>query len=111
MTANERDAARWAEENAAWIEYTDWRPGTMNAFLGKLGGRKFLVAIFGAVAIALGESLGIDPERINLIGGILITYILGQSAADGLSKGATSTLPGTPGASAIHGEDVPESVR
>lgn len=85
----------------------------MNAFLGRIGGRKFLVAVLGTVAIALHSSLGIDTETINWIGGILISYILGQSAADGLSKGATSTLPGTPGSDAIHGsdDDVPESVR
>ena len=84
----------------------------MNAFLGKLGGRKFLVAIFGTLAIALHSSLGIDAETINWVGGILISYILGQGVADGLSKGATSTLPGTPGSEAIHGDDnTPESVR
>jgi hypothetical protein len=111
MTPNERDAARWAQENAAWIERTDWRLGNMNAFLGKLGGRKFLVAVFGTLAIALHASLGIDPETVNWIGTILTGYILGQGFADGLSKGATSTLPGTPGSEAIHDEDVPESAR
>ena len=62
------------------------------AILAKLGGRKFLVAVFGALAIALQSSLGIDPESVLAIGGIVAAYVFGQGVADGFSGGATSSV-------------------
>lgn len=61
------------------------------SILGKLGGRKFLVALFGALAVALHSWLGIDKGAIITLGGIVAAYVLGQGAADGLSAGATSS--------------------
>ncbi|HYG77806.1 MAG TPA: hypothetical protein VEK08_22560 [Planctomycetota bacterium] len=62
--------------------------------LGKLGGRKFLVAVFGALAIALHSWLGIDPEATLALGGVVAAYVFGQGVADGFSGGATSTVAG-----------------
>ena len=59
--------------------------------LGKLGGRKFLVAIFGVVAIGLHNWLGIQTEAVMTIGGIVSAFLFGQGLADGLSGGATSS--------------------
>ena len=63
----------------------------MNNFLGSIGGRKFIMAIFGVIAIALHERFGINPDSINTLGGVVAAYILGQGVADGLSHGDTST--------------------
>jgi len=60
--------------------------------LGKLGGRKFLVAIFGALAIALNSWLGISPDAVVALGGIVAAYVFGQGIADGFSGGATSSV-------------------
>jgi hypothetical protein len=65
----------------------------MVTILGKLGGRKFIVAVFGALAVALNSWLGISEASVMMIGGIASAYLVGQGLADGLSKGATSTTP------------------
>ena len=91
MTPNQRDTARWAHESKTWIDETDWSP-LMNNIFGMLGGRKFLAAIFGALAIALHSSLGIPEDAVAIIGGIVAAYIFGQGIADGLSKGETSSV-------------------
>jgi len=59
--------------------------------LGKLGGRKFLVAVFGVAAIGLHNWLGIDTEAVMTLGGVVAAFIFGQGIADGLSGGATSS--------------------
>jgi hypothetical protein len=81
------------------------------SLIGSLGGRKLLVTLLGILATWLHDKLGIPADMVNNIGALAISYVLAQGLADGLSKGATSTLPGTPGAEVIHGDDVPESVR
>lgn len=63
----------------------------MNKFLGKIGGRKFILAVFMPIAIALSSAFGISETVIMTIGGIVATYIGAQGVADGLSGGATST--------------------
>lgn len=63
----------------------------MSAFLGSIGGRKFILALFGVLAIALHEKLGINPDAVMTLGGVVAAYIFGQGFADGMSKGATST--------------------
>ena len=60
--------------------------------LGKLGGRKFLVAVFGALAIGIHSWLGIDEQSVVALGGIVAAYVFGQGIADGFSGGATSTV-------------------
>lgn len=60
--------------------------------IGRLGGRKFLLAIVGVAAVVAQSVLGISPDQVLWIGGIVVTYILGQSVADGMSGGATSTV-------------------
>ena len=64
--------------------------------LAKLGGRKFLLAVLGVIAIALHQLIGMDEQTVYSVGGVLVAYILGQSYSDGASGGATSstaTLP------------------
>lgn len=63
----------------------------MVSILGKLGGRKFIVAVFAAIAVGLHSWLGISEEVVYTIGGIAASYILGQGVADGLSGGRTSS--------------------
>jgi hypothetical protein len=60
--------------------------------LGKLGGRKFLVAVFGAVAIGLNSWLGISEDAVLALGGIVAAYVFGQGVADGFSGGMTSSV-------------------
>ena len=64
--------------------------------LGKLGGRKFLVALFGTLAIALHAWLGLDEQSILAVGGIVAAYVFGQGVADGFSGGATSSVAKLP---------------
>ena len=61
------------------------------SFLGKLGGRKFLMAVFGVVAIGVHNWLGINTEAVITLGGVIAAFIFGQGIADGLSGGATSS--------------------
>ena len=68
--------------------------------LGKLGGRKFLAALFGALAIALHSWLGLDEQSVLALGGIVAAYVFGQGVADGFSGGATSSVAKLTGPSA-----------
>lgn len=63
--------------------------------LGKLGGRKFVVAVFGVIGIGLHNWLGIDSNAVMTIGGVVAAFIFGQGIADGLSGGATSSTVGS----------------
>ena len=65
----------------------------MKKFLGKLGGRKFILALFAFIAVGLGSWLGISEDAIMTFGGIIASYLLGQGFADGMSGGATSSNP------------------
>ncbi|HEY3321728.1 MAG TPA: hypothetical protein VGP72_14755 [Planctomycetota bacterium] len=64
----------------------------MNGLLGKLGGRKFLVALATLLAVALKNAFGMDENSVLALAGIAISYVLGQGVADGWSGGATSTV-------------------
>ena len=59
--------------------------------LGKLGGRKFLMMIVGVVAMALHNYFNMDSTTVMTVGGMIATYILGQSYSDGQTGGATSS--------------------
>jgi hypothetical protein len=63
-------------------------------FLAKIGGRKFVIALFSLIAVVVAALTGVDlePYKETVIG-IIGTYLLGQGVADGLSKGATSSNP------------------
>ena len=63
--------------------------------LCRLGGRKFIVAVLGVVAIAVGSLTGHDlkPDTIQWLAGIIASYCIGQGISDGLSGGATSSNP------------------
>jgi len=64
----------------------------MKKLIGKIGGRKFVVALVSMIGIVVAAVTGIDiaPYKETIIG-ILGTYLLGQGIADGLSGGKTST--------------------
>ncbi len=64
----------------------------MNSFIGKIGGRKFIVALFAMIAVVLQHTLGINPEVVYTIGGVAAAYVTGQGIADGMSGGATSSV-------------------
>lgn len=61
--------------------------------LAKLGGRKFVLAVAGVVAVALSSAFGLDPRAIMTVAGVISAYIFGQGLADGLSGGITSSNP------------------
>lgn len=61
------------------------------SILGKMGGRKFLMMIVGVLALGLHNWLGLDQNAVIAIGGLIATYVLGQSVSEGMSNGATST--------------------
>ena len=70
----------------------------MLAFIARLGGRKFIMALFAMLAIALSSWLGISEESVMTLGAMVSAYVLSQGFADGISKGATSTTPTEKGA-------------
>jgi hypothetical protein len=51
-----------------------------------------LLALFGVIAIALHNWLGIDQDSILALGGVVSAYVFGQGIADGFSGGATSSV-------------------
>ena len=65
--------------------------GGFKEFVGKLGGRKFLLAILGVVIVVFQERFGISAAAVEQVGYVVISFIVGQGFADGISKGATST--------------------
>lgn len=69
----------------------------MNAIIGKLGGRSFIVALVGLILVIVTATTGLEIsedikkqviEAIMLIVGI---HSAGRGIADGLSGGKTST--------------------
>lgn len=71
--------------------------GMTNFFRSK----KAMALIIGVVTTVLINVLGLPEESVAKITDALTvifsTYIIGQSAADGLSKGHTSSTPGSAG--------------
>jgi len=64
----------------------------MRELIGKLGGRKFLVAVVGLVGVVVAALTGfdLDPYKETIIG-VLGAFMVGQGIADGASGGKTST--------------------
>ena len=66
----------------------------MSSFLGKIGGRKFVVALLGLVGVVVAALTGLDIEPYKeTVMGILGSFLIGQGLADGLSGGKTSSTP------------------
>ena len=65
----------------------------MKALIGKLGGRKFLLALVTAVVIALSSLIGLDlpVEKVASIAAVVVGFIVAQGYADGKTDGKTST--------------------
>lgn len=74
----------------------------INGAIGWCGGKKFIVAVLGVVAVVITARTGIDvpQETINkvveAIGMIVGGFTVGQGVADGLSGGKTSTVANPP---------------
>ena len=72
--------------------------GKLNNLFAWLGGRKFVVALLGLIAIPVSLHTGVNmtPEKqskiLETIGVIIASFHIGTGIADGLSKGATSTV-------------------
>jgi hypothetical protein len=62
--------------------------------IAKLGGRKFIVAVFSLIAVVILALTGIDisPYQDSIVG-IIGAFLIGQGVADGLSGGQTSSNP------------------
>lgn len=41
--------------------------------------RRFWMAIVGIVAIAAEDLLGLDPEEVLMVGGVVVAWIIGDS--------------------------------
>ena len=66
----------------------------MEKLIGKLGGRKWLVALISIVLTGLNNVIGLDlsDKAIASIAGVAAALAIGQGLADGLSNGKTSTV-------------------
>ena len=60
--------------------------------IGKIGGRKFLMALIGLVAVVLNAKFGIAEQQTLTVSGIVAAYILGQGISDGMTGGATYSV-------------------
>ena len=60
--------------------------------IGKLGGRKFLVALITLVGVVIASLTGFDigPYK-DTVTNVLAAYLIGQGLSDGLSGGKTAT--------------------
>ncbi|MBE7558231.1 hypothetical protein HS125_04525 [bacterium] len=62
----------------------------IQAFIGGLGGRKFVLCV-SAVLVIVGQStLSLSNDQILAIAGVVCAFVLGQGIADGGSGGLTS---------------------
>lgn len=59
-----------------------------------IGGRKFLVVIVAILIVGIKDAVGepLSPQTLEFLKWIVAAYVVGQSLADGLSKGATSSF-------------------
>ncbi len=65
----------------------------MNVIIGRLGGKKFIVALFGLVAVVVAAISGIDIKPYeNAFMSVIASFLVGQGVADGLSGGKTSSV-------------------
>ena len=58
--------------------------------------KKFVATMLGIVSVVLVQLVGISPDQAKvvteIIGAIIGTFNVGQGIADGMSKGATSSV-------------------
>jgi len=61
-----------------------------------LRSKKFMATLLGIVTVVLVQLVGIAPDQAKvvteIIGAIVGTFNVGQGIADGVSRGATSSL-------------------
>jgi len=60
--------------------------------VAKLGGRKFLVCLFGMLVVAANNALGMPVDLLWTVASLASVYVFGQSIADAASQGATSSM-------------------
>ena len=62
--------------------------------IASLGGKKFVAAILGVVAVVMTARLGFSEETtktvVEWVGAVVASFLLGQGVSDGLSGGSTS---------------------
>ena len=65
----------------------------MKALIGKMGGRKFLLALATVLVVGLSSLIGLDlpTEKVASIAAVVVGFLVSQGYADGKSLGATST--------------------
>ncbi len=59
--------------------------------IAALGGKKFLLALLGVFATVLSAKFGLDQTQVLTVGTIIVSAILGQSASEAATGGATSS--------------------
>lgn len=64
---------------------------SVHDFVGKIGGKRFVVAFVALLAIVLHERFGISEAVVLEWGGYAAAYIGGQTVLDKLTAGATSS--------------------
>lgn len=65
--------------------------GNLHGFLGKLGGKRFLVAFAALIAVVFGAKLGITEDQARGYAELAAGYIFVQTVADKATGGATSS--------------------
>ena len=59
-------------------------------FIGKLGGKRFVIAFGALLGIALSGTLGLDEAQINSYAGWAAGFIFADNVVSKLTGGATS---------------------
>jgi hypothetical protein len=76
----------WAASTTARTvtQYTNWITRRIRIMKAKLTSRKFWLAVVSAILVVLNEGLdlGISNETVLAFAGIVITWILGETAVD-----------------------------
>ena len=67
--------------------------GAVHRFIGKIGGKKFVVTLLTLLSVVVASLTGyeIQPEIFDKIVWVVCSFLVGQGVADGLSRGATSS--------------------
>ena len=62
-----------------------------HGFIGRLGGKKFVVSVIGLVAVVVSSLGWLDAALVEKYSGWLIAYVGAQWVADKVTDGATES--------------------